>query len=80
VIICLKCGEEMGRLAKFCKNCGTKLPAPDVAVDPADSENWQHNLTGRGFGVCGTAGHWVQIMLTNSRFCPACGKDLEAID
>jgi hypothetical protein len=80
VVICLGCKEEMGNFAKFCKRCGAKLPTPDASVDPVERENWQHNITGGGFGVCGSVGHWMQIMVTNSRFCPACGKALESLD
>jgi hypothetical protein len=30
--------------------------------------------------LCSKLGHWIQIMLTNRRFCPTCGKDLESVD
>lgn len=66
---CPACGSNQGREARFCSNCGNRIPeeAPHPEALPESAED----VYCPGCGA---------MMEAGTRFCPVCRKDLEAKD
>ena len=61
---CPNCGSVQSREARFCANCGKRMPEDAPRPEPEDAE------AGHEFCVeCGA------MMEPGSRFCTVCGKD-----
>ena len=75
MIVCPKCKKEMGSLANFCNQCGTRLPPPPQPVDPAEQAELriESSWEGKNFGICGQRGHFMQAAIVNAKFCAVCG-------
>jgi len=63
---CPACGGSQSREARFCSNCGARLPedAPKVEALPGGEEEY--------------CAHCGALRENNERFCPVCGRDYEA--
>lgn len=74
MVICPDCGMEVPD-AKFCKNCGAKLPEDtqvveeDVPVEEAQAEESSSKVK-----FCHNCGYELE---GEFKFCPNCGYDLE---
>jgi pSer/pThr/pTyr-binding forkhead associated (FHA) protein len=67
--ICPNCGNQTGEGAVFCDQCGTRLPAPEVAVpEPAPAP-------AAGSVICPACGAGN---VPGEAFCDYCGSPLEA--
>jgi predicted amidophosphoribosyltransferase len=66
---CPACGAEVSAAAKFCRGCGTAVPA-DPPVQQADTTT----ATTRTCGSCGGS------LVSEARFCHLCGSATPSVD
>ena len=68
-IICPLCKFRMGPLARYCSECGTRLPAPK---NPPDlGKQIEHDLQ-----VCSERTHEIMKFIFGVPHCSVCGKKL----
>ena len=75
---CKKCGKEMSILAKFCNQCGARLPLPPRAPTNEESKEYK-DFAGLLGGECSELYHLSHKTLSrlSSKYCHACGIELE---
>ena len=72
MITCPQCKREIGDLANFCDQCGSKLPPPSVPINPEEKQNWL-----KTFGDCKNRKKLLpRGEVDDAKFCPGCGKKL----
>lgn len=78
---CVGCGNvKMGSRAKFCNECGVKLPTSlyEPSIDELEDDEWLVKNFG---GKCGANGHMLLLVIAEVNdmkkiFCPNCGQEI----
>jgi len=68
-VVCVMCKTRMGRLARYCKQCGRRLPVHEQP--PELEEQIEYNSQ-----ICSGENHEMMKTLFAIKFCPVCGVNL----
>lgn len=81
-IVCPRCKRRLGSLARYCNQCGSKLPPPLIPVDPDErfQADQEVNLGEDGIGLSGDMGHVTQAVTVGAKFCLVCGKEFHFVE